>query len=111
MIAAMRFNPRKETLMLNTEPRARSVQRLTQVKVSVPSEIANAFKAACAASGTTMTCVISQFMDKYSGNAVVKGGYSPNLSTRRQRRAATNNIIRQLERVKINEEQYLRGCI
>jgi len=79
----------------------------TQVKVSVPFETAAAFKAACVASNTTMTDVIIQFMGKYSGSGVVKGGYSPDLSKRRQRRAAIRSILYQLERVKENEEQYL----
>jgi monoamine oxidase len=78
----------------------------TQVKVSVKPETAAAFKAACAASNVSMSGVISQFMAKYCGSATKKGGYSPELSTKRQRRAAVRFSITLLERIKTNEEQY-----
>ena len=93
--------------MLNTKTYTASPKRYTQIKVSIPFETAATFKEACAASDITMTCAISQFMDKFNGAANVKGDYTPDLSTRRQRRTAVNSLIRQLERVKINEEQYL----
>ena len=78
----------------------------TQVKVSVKPELAVAFKAACAAANTSMSAEISQFMNQYVGISSKKGDYSPDLSVRRQRRAATRSIIQQLNRVKDNEETY-----
>ena len=78
----------------------------TQVKVSLKPETAAAFKTACAANDVSMTSVISQFIAKYCGAAIKKGGYSPDLSTKRQRRAAVRSIIHLLDRIKTNEEQY-----
>ena len=78
----------------------------TQVKVSVKPETAAAFKAACAASNVSVTATISQFMSQYCNAAIEKRGYSPDLSTKRQRRAVTRSIIHQLERVRDNEERY-----
>jgi hypothetical protein len=56
-----------------------------------------------------MASAISQFMVQFSGDSTKKSGYSPDLSTRRQRKAATASIIRLLERVRSNEEQYLEN--
>lgn len=75
-----------------------------QVKVSVKPEVAHAFKAACKANDTTMTKQLSDFMSRYG--KVQKSGYAPNLSSRRQRRAAMRIIMHQLERVRENEERY-----
>jgi len=45
-------------------------------------------------------------MERYINKNKITGGYAPDLSTRRQRRAAVTNIIRLLERVRDNEESY-----
>jgi hypothetical protein len=79
----------------------------TQVKVSVEVQTASSFKKACQAKNISMASVISQFMEQFCGNLSHKPGYSPDLSTRRQRRTAVCSIIRQLERVRDNEQQYL----
>ena len=79
----------------------------TQVKVSVDVQVASSFKNACQARNISMASAISQFMEQFCGNISQKNGYSPDLSTRRQRRAAISSLIRQLERVRANEEQYL----
>ena len=79
----------------------------TQVKISVKPETAAAFKDACAASAVSMASVLAGFMNQFSGISAEKKGYSPDLSTKRQRRAAVRNIIQQLERVKDNEEFYM----
>jgi hypothetical protein len=76
------------------------------MKVSLKPETAAAFKTACAANDVSMTSVISQFIAQYCGIATKKGGYSPDLSTKRQRRAALRSIIHLLDRIKTNEEQY-----
>ena len=78
----------------------------TQLKVSLNPETVALFKAACATNDVSMTSVISQFISQYCGVATKKGGYSPNLSTKRQRRAAVRSIINMLERIKTNEEIY-----
>lgn len=79
---------------------------LTQVKVSVAPEVAHEFKTTCKANGTSMVAILSDFMRQYSKTTGQSGGYAPNLSSRRQRRAAMQAILRQLERIKVNEEVY-----
>jgi len=53
-----------------------------------------------------MAATLSDFMSQYGSAATKKGRYAPNLSTRRQRRAAVQSILRQLERVRENEGMY-----
>ena len=86
-------------------------QQYVQVKVSVKPETAAAFKAACAASDVSMASVLSQFMESYSGAVMEKskGGYAPDLSDRRKRRIATRHLIKQLLRLRDNEECYFEN--
>jgi hypothetical protein len=79
----------------------------SQVKVSVHPELAATFRTACAANSVSMTNVISDFMAAYSNANTPKNGYSPNLSTKRQRRAAVRRILEQLERIRENEKNYV----
>ena len=79
----------------------------TQVKVSVKQETAASFKKACEASNVSMASVISRFMEQFNGAAVKKPDYSPDLSTRRQRRAAIITMVRLLGRVLDNETRYM----
>ena len=79
------------------------------MKVSVNSETAASFKKACEASNASMASVISRFMEQFSGAAVQKPDYSPDLSTRRQRRAAIATMVRLLERVLDNETRYMNN--
>jgi hypothetical protein len=81
----------------------------TQDKVSVKTDTALAFKKACEVRDISMASAISQFMEQFCGAIAQKPGYSPDLSTRRQRRAAVGSITHQLERVRDNEEQYLEN--
>lgn len=78
----------------------------TQVKVSVRPELAAAFKAVCASNGTSLTSTISSFMETYCNVNAPKNGYSPNLSTKRQRRATVRRVLEQLQRILDNEENY-----
>jgi len=78
----------------------------TQIKVSVKPETASAFKNACKISNVSMASVLSEFMDKYSNASRVKGGYAPDLSEKKKRRAVVQTIIQQLERIIENEERY-----
>jgi len=73
--------------------------------VSVDSDIANAFKSVCSVSDISMASVISQFMAKYSGISY-KANSASSFSTKRQRRAAIDKVIRQLECIKQSEESY-----
>ena len=96
-------------MLSNTSTQAKqrwNANNYTQVKVSVKPELAAAFKSACASANTSMSAEISQFMNQYVGISSKNGGYSPDLSMRRQRRTATRSIIQQLIRVKDNEETY-----
>jgi hypothetical protein len=81
--------------------------KYTQVKVSVEVLTASSFKKACQARNVSMASVISQHMEQFCGDNSQKADYSPDLSTRRQRRAVVRSIARQLERVRDNEEQYM----
>ena len=78
----------------------------TQVKVSINSDTAFAFKTACISANQSMVAVLSQFMGQYANIATVKNGYAPDLSSRRQRRAAIHDLMRQLQRVRDSEENY-----
>jgi hypothetical protein len=74
-----------------------------QVKISVAPETASAFKAACASSGVSMAETLSRYMSEYS-KTPQKSSRSPAYATKRQRRAAVNSIVRELERIKAAEE-------
>jgi hypothetical protein len=88
------------------KPDGRQGGQSAQVKVSVKTEVAAAFKAACAVNDISMAFVLSDFMRQYANLTAGKKGYAADLSTRRQRRAFAHEIIRQLERVRDNEEHY-----
>ena len=79
--------------------------KYTQVKVSVDSEIAEAFKASCLASGISMANVLSRYMTKHSGISL-KNKPSAGFSSKRQRRAEIVKIIKNLENIKDCEENY-----
>jgi len=76
----------------------------TQIKVSVDSEVASAFKSACLAADISMAIVLSQYMAKYGGISAKNN--SASLSTKRQRRAAVEKIIKQLQNILHYEESY-----
>jgi len=82
-----------------------STQRCRQVKFSVDSEIASAFKKACADSNVSMASAISRFMADFS-NLAAAGDSPPEYATRKQRRAAIRSIAGQLEKIKLCEESY-----
>ena len=77
-----------------------------QVKFSVAPHVATAFKAACEAANVSMASELSAFMSRYIGDSTSTDGYSPDLSSRRKRRAALAFIILQLGRIRDNEEWY-----
>jgi hypothetical protein len=79
-------------------------RELTQVKVSVDSEIASAFKRVCAASNVSMAAELSMFMSEYS-KGLVKRKAAPNYSTRRRRRTAIKALLVQLELIRCCEER------
>lgn len=83
-----------------------NARHYTQIKISVKPETASAFKEACRLSGVSMASVLSQHMDQYSSNPAVKKGYAQDLDSRGQRRAAIGSLVKQLERIRDNEERY-----
>jgi DNA primase len=80
-----------------------NAKNYTQVKAHIDPEVASAFKAACAASGTSMAAAITQFMSEYSRSAK-KHTSAPDYSTRRKRRAAVSLFAQELENIKDAEE-------
>jgi hypothetical protein len=76
----------------------------TQVKVSVDTQIASAFKKACAGAGISMASELSGFMASYAGGQV-KHKAAPDYSTRRRRRAEIRSIIEQLGQIQACEEK------
>ena len=81
-----------------------NAEHYSQVKISVVPEVASAFKAACASSGVSMAQKLSEYMVTYSQSAK-KVGRSPDYATKRQRRAALKDIVEQLERIQVAQEQ------
>jgi hypothetical protein len=78
----------------------------TQVKVSVDSQTAAAFKQACLNSGVSMAAVLSAYMAKF-GKSAQSGNSPSSLSTKRQRRTAVEKIIAQLRLIADAEQSYL----
>ena len=76
----------------------------TQVKAHVDPDVASDFKKACAANGVSMASALTQLMAEYRGT-VKKRKPSPDYSTRRQRRAAVNRFVQQLELIMAAEER------
>ena len=76
-----------------------------QVKISVDSYVALAFKEACAKKNISMAAKLSEFMAGYSKSVMHKKP-SPDYTTKRQRRAAVKSIVKQLEQIKDFEERY-----
>jgi hypothetical protein len=72
--------------------------RHTQVKVSVDTEVAVSFKAACGADGVSAAAVLSDFMGKYAGMKQ-KPPSLPRIDTGRKRRKEPEALIRRLERL------------
>jgi len=85
------------------------VRHSVQVKISVDSSIAAAFKDACRVSNMSMASVLSQCMKDFSNvvSEKSKNGYAPDLSDRRKRRIATRTLIKQLTRVMESEQNYI----
>lgn len=77
-----------------------------QVKVSVATDLAASFQAACAASGLSMAGVLAAYMAEYCGAAAKESTpHAPDLSTKRKRRQVLREIINQLSRVRDAQEQ------
>jgi hypothetical protein len=78
----------------------------TQVKVSVPKEIAASFKAHCSAAGVSMASEIARFMSGQSGPGHAPKPSADTLTTRQQRRRALNKVMALLEAIMDAEQSY-----
>jgi len=77
-----------------------------QVKVSVPPNVAAAFKKMCADNDVSMAGELTQYMADYASVEKGKKDATLDFSTKRKRRKAIKSIIKQLEQIKGFEEQY-----
>jgi len=82
------------------------------IKVSIYPEIAEAFKAACAVSGVSMTSVLSQFMTEYSEMSITQkvatAAENPVFS-KKKRRKTVRAILLELEQVRDAEERAIEN--
>jgi len=79
----------------------------TPVKVAVKPETAAAFKAACAAAGSSMASVLSDFMGKYTGAAQEKAHVPVSVKTLRDRRKAMLMIYSLITEMRDAEEKFM----
>ena len=80
----------------------------TQVKVTVPADLASSFKAACSNSGESITAALSRLMAEYCGTAQLGGSdRQGDYSTLRKRRTAARQVIAVLEQFKMAEEDLI----
>jgi hypothetical protein len=80
----------------------------TQVKVSVATGLAAAFKEACVSAGVSMASVLAGYMADYC-RVDVKYSRTPDITTRRKRKAAVKRLSRQLCMILAAEEGYLEN--
>jgi len=79
----------------------------TQVKVSVPKQIAAAFKANCSSAGVSMAGEIIRFMSGQIGAGNPEKKSAGAYSTRQQRRKALNSVIAQIQEIMDAEQNYM----
>ena len=82
-----------------------SNSRYKQLKISIDPTIASRFKMSCATANTSMAAVLSQFIVEYT-NTTVSRKASPDYTTRKRRRKAIQAIVKQLEQIRVCEEDY-----
>ena len=82
-------------------------ENLTQVKVSVPPEIAAAFKAKCQANGVSMAGELSCFMSGRSRENPPRKIAALAVATRPQRRKAVGALVQHLEKILDAENGYI----
>ena len=109
--------------MANAATRAKArwnASNYVQVKVSVPPEIAGAFKAACAAAGASMAGELSRFMAGYAAVAAAnqtagktagkRGAGADSASTMKKRRETVRAVAGLLEQVRDAEERFISNA-
>jgi len=94
--------------MDNAERTKWNAETYKQVKVYVSPELANEFKAACAAKGESMAAVLSRAMAEYCNRKPEKKtkAAKPDYSSREKRRAAMRRMLEQIEAIRDAEDAY-----
>ena len=91
----------------STESKQRwNAEHYTQLKISIKPEIAESFKATCAASGVSMASILSKYMADYSHAPCKKKVPADPYATRKKRRGIVNGILSQMEQLAHAEKQY-----
>jgi hypothetical protein len=80
--------------------------RLKQLKVSIDADLADAFKAVCAAQGVSMASRIAAIIRAETGSPPAAPSARPPLLTRRQRRRAAHLCAKEVERIRDAEDAY-----
>ena len=80
--------------------------RFKQVKITVDTNLALAFREACSVSGTSMAAMLAQFMAEYTHTAQTSKT-PPVYSSRRRRLSAIKSITKQLQHIKAAEQRSL----
>jgi hypothetical protein len=90
---------------------------MKQMKIYTESELAEAFKALCAESDTSITAEFNEYMRKRTHLKEPRAVTGSRTEKRWQRRTAANRIVSLLERIRDAEESYrdripenLSGC-
>ena len=86
------------------KPHTQQGERTKQVKLTVDTGLALAFKEECLASGVSMAAVLTQFMAEYVKLAPGRKP-TPDYTTRRRRVSALKAVTRELEQIKAAEER------
>ena len=79
----------------------------SQLKISVPPDLAAAFKAKCKAGNVSVTSEISRFMRRETGCGRSGGPPKSLYETRQKRRKALSAMIAQLEEIMEAEQGYM----
>lgn len=79
----------------------------TQIKISVPSGLAQAFKAKCISGGVSFTAALSRFMREYSASTAPLKRPADPLASRPSRRKALAKLTSSLAAILDAEQRYL----
>jgi len=80
-------------------------EKYTQIKVSVPKELASEFKEKCKASNVAMASVMKKTMSGFCGQKAQSS--KPPVGTRQQRRKAVALALSIVENARLAESRYL----
>jgi len=83
-----------------------NAKNYTQLKISVNPDIKEAFMAACAGRGVSMAGVLTAYMAEYAEMPIPHEEKTVDYSTRKKRREAVANAVRNLTQIMDTEEDY-----